>query len=76
MIETMIKLDKVGAASGFANLTPKIIGDVTLYSDKYVVNGKSIMGIYSLDLTKPIKMEIDGEIPDEVKEGMKRYIVD
>ena len=76
MIETMIKLDKVGAASGFANLTPKISGDVTLYSDKYVVNGKSIMGIYSLDLTKPIKMEINGEIPDEVKEGMKQYIVD
>lgn len=76
MVETIIKLDKVGAASGFANLTHKISGDVTLYSDKYVVDGKSIMGIYSLDLTKPIKMEIDGEIPDEVKEGMKRYIVD
>ena len=75
MVETIIKLDKVGAASGFANLIGKISGDVTLYSGKYVVDGKSIMGIYSLDLTKPIKMEINGEIPDEVKESMKQYIV-
>lgn len=75
MVETVIKLDKVVDASGFVNLTSKINGDVTLYSGKYVVDGKSIMGIYSLDLTKPIKMEIDGEIPDEVKKGMKQYII-
>lgn len=76
MVETVIKLDKVIDASRFVNLASKINGDVTLSSGRYVVDGKSIMGIYSLDLSCPIKMKIDGEIPDEVKAGMKKYIVE
>lgn len=76
MIETLIKLDKINAAADFVNLAYKVVGEVTLYSDRYIVNGKSIMGVYSLDLSKPIKMEVDGEIPDEVKAGMKKYIVE
>lgn len=74
MIETIIKLDKIGMPASFVNLTNKIEGDVTLYSGKYIVDGKSIMGIYSLDLSKPIKMEIEGDISDEVKRDMENYI--
>lgn len=74
MIETVIKLDKIGMPSSFVNLTNKIDGDVTLYSGKYIVDGKSIMGIYSLDLSTPIKMEIEGDIPEDVKRDMEKYI--
>ncbi len=75
MRELQIILDKVNAASKFANLAAKIQGEVTLYSGKYIVDGKSLLGIYSLDLSKPIKVEIEGDISDEVKEEMKDFLV-
>lgn len=74
MVETRIDLSKVADVNLFVNLASKCQNDVTLYSGKYIVDGKSLMGVFSLDLSKPIKMEIEGEIPDEVKEGMKQFI--
>lgn len=34
---------------------------ITLHSGKYVVNGKSILGVFSLDLSKPIDCDIEGD---------------
>lgn len=39
----------------------KIDSDVSLISGKYTVNAKSIMGIYSLDLSSPIDVQIEEE---------------
>ncbi|HAZ18763.1 MAG TPA: hypothetical protein DCY75_01150, partial [Clostridiales bacterium] len=36
-------------------------GDVDLSSGRYVVDGKSIMGIFSLDLLKPIEMTVSND---------------
>ena len=49
---------------------------MSVYSGRYIVSGKSIMGLYSLDLSKTIEVEFYGDIPDEVREGMKKFIVD
>lgn len=76
MIETRIILNKVSDINDFVNLAHMCTGDVTVYSGRYIVNGKSLMGIYSLNLSEPIKVEFHGDIPDEVKEGMKKFIVD
>jgi len=59
----------------FVNIVNKYEFDVDLSSGRYVVDAKSIMGIFSLDLSKPIKLEAhtdDGE--DFIKE-IEKFIV-
>ena len=38
--------------------------EVDVRSDRYLVNGKSIMGLFSLDLSKPVAVEVHGEDAD------------
>jgi hypothetical protein len=45
-------------------------------SGRYAVNAKSIMGLFGLDLSRPLKVEFYGNVPYEVKEGMKKFTVD
>lgn len=74
MKEVTIRLNSTTDIKEFVNLTNMCSGSVTAYSGKYVVDAKSVMGIFSLDLSTPIKIEIDGDIPDEVKTGMTKFI--
>ena len=76
MKEILVKLNSTTDIKDFVELTNVCEGNVTVYSGKYVVDGKSVMGIFSLDLSTPIKVEIDGAIPDKVKVGMKKFIAE
>ena len=49
--------------------------DIDLLSDRYVIDAKSIMGIFSLDLHKPIKMEIHSDDCEELILKLDKYIV-
>lgn len=53
-----ITLSSIGDVKDFVNIVSKYNYEVDLTSGRYVVDAKSIMGIFSLDLSKPIKMEI------------------
>lgn len=75
MIETKIKLDKFSDVHDFVKLCMMCPGDIWVSCGRWVVSGKSIMGMYSLDLSKDLSLEIDGEIPPEVREGMKKFII-
>ena len=75
MIEVAVKLNTTTDVSDFVNLCSKCVDDVSVYSGRYIVNGKSLMGLYSLDLSNVLKVEFYGDIPYEVKEGMKKFIV-
>ena len=55
-----ILLDNFTKIKKFVNITMNIEEPVTLHSGKYVVDGKSLLGIYSLDLTNPIEMVVGG----------------
>lgn len=50
--------------------------DVDLISGKYVVDAKSIMGIFSLDLSKPIQLEAQVKDASEFFEKIKQFIVE
>lgn len=71
-----ISLNEISNISEFVSLTSKCRDDVVVKSGNFAVNAKSIMGLYSLDLSKPVMVEFYGYIPCEVKEGMKKFIVD
>ncbi len=68
MTEKTIHLDGIQDVKKFVNTVSKYEFEVDLQSGRYAVDAKSIMGIFSLDLTKPIHMEIHSENTDAINE--------
>lgn len=58
MKRKMIMLKTINDVKAFVNSVVKCDFDVDLTSGRYTVDAKSIMGIFSLDLSKPLTMEI------------------
>lgn len=58
-----ISLNTIELVKRFCELVNQVKGDVIIESERYVINGKSIMGLFSLDLSKPLIMilELDNE---------------
>ncbi len=56
MLEKTIILKDFEAVKKFVDIANEKTYDIELLSGKYVVNAKSIMGVFSLDLTKPLVM--------------------
>ena len=56
-----IMLSKIDDVKEFVNIVNKYDFDVDLTSGRYVVDAKSIMGIFSLDLSKSIKVDVHGD---------------
>ena len=57
MVKRNIVLGNVANVQEFNRICGHMDFDVDLAQGKYLVDAKSIMGIFSLDLSKPIKME-------------------
>lgn len=75
MYKESIMLPDIETIKKFVEFANRFDVPVTLFSDKYVVNGKSIMGIFGLDLTKPVEVEIGENFPSEFKEQLKVFKV-
>ncbi|MBE6809539.1 MAG: HPr family phosphocarrier protein [Ruminococcaceae bacterium] len=56
MLEKTIILKNFEAVKKFVDIANEKPYDIELLSGKYIVNAKSIMGVFSLDLTKPLVM--------------------
>ena len=50
-------------------------GDMTLSNDKYKVDAKSIMGVFSLNLSAPVTLTVEGTMPVDVLEGIRQFEV-
>ena len=57
MYETTISLQAINDVKDFVNTVMLFNYDIDLVSGRYAVDAKSIMGIFSLDLSKPIKLQ-------------------
>lgn len=76
MKTVMISLNSIDKVKSFVNDISRFDYDFDLVSGRYVIDAKSIMGIFSLDLSKPIELNIHAEEgADEVVEKLKPYIV-
>ena len=73
-----ISLNSINKVKSFVNALSKYDADFVLASGRYVVDAKSIMGIFSLDLSKPIELQIDtGDASaDDIIKALEAYIVD
>ncbi len=71
-----ISLNSIDAVKSFVNTVTKYDSDFDLVSGRYVIDAKSIMGIFSLDLSKPIDLNIHAEgNAEEVLEVLKPYMM-
>ena len=72
-----ICLNSIEKVKSFVNDITKFDVDFDLVSRRYVIDAKSIMGIFSLDLSKPIDLSIhaDEEL-DSILNVLKPYIVE
>ena len=72
-----ISLNSIDKVKAFVNEITKFENDFDLVSGRYVIDAKSIMGIFSLDLSKPIELNIHSESnADEIISVLAPYIVD
>lgn len=69
-------LGSINDVKDFVNTVSKYDFDVDLTSGRYVVDAKSIMGIFSLDLSQPIKVEVHSDDCDAFIEEIKSFIVE
>jgi len=71
-----INLDSINKVREFVNTITKFNGDFDLVSQRYTIDAKSIMGIFSLDLSKPVQLDIhnDAEI-DAILAELKNFII-
>ncbi len=72
-----ISLNSIDKVKSFVNDVTRFDSDFDLVSGRYVIDAKSIMGIFSLDLSKPIDLNIhDTDKMAEIMKTLKSYIVD
>lgn len=71
-----LMLNSINDVKDFVNIVSKYDFDVDLTSGRYVVDAKSIMGIFSLNLSKPIKVEVHSDACDAFVDELSRFIVE
>ncbi len=75
MEEIKVKLGSIGAVKEFVALTNSYPFDIDLVSGRYAVDAKSIMGIFSLDLSKALTLVVhaDGAESEPFLEMAAKY---
>ena len=75
-VQISFDTDTLAKVKSFVNEVPKLDNEFDLVSGRYVVDAKSIMGIFSLDLTKPIALNIHtDENVDKILDSLKDYLI-
>lgn len=79
MKEFIIYLNTVERVNDFVKIVSKFEQDMDIIVGRYIIDAKSIMGIFSIDLTRPLTLRInsdDVDICKEIKEKLERFIVE
>ena len=77
MKSVKISLNSIDKLKAFVNEVTKFDSDFDLVSGRYVIDAKSIMGIFSLDLSKPIDLNIHNDAQaDTIVNALKPFIVE
>ena len=75
MQTAFIRLSTIQDIRNFVEIVSLTDVEVDLSSNRYVVDGKSIMGIFSLDLLNPIKMIVHSDDCPDLMEKLSHFIV-
>lgn len=75
MIRVMIKLQTIEQIKSLVQIASASPYDIDIASGRYVIDSKSILGIFSLDITKPMELIIHGENCEEILAQFEQFIV-
>ncbi|HBF86152.1 MAG TPA: serine kinase [Clostridiales bacterium] len=73
MKSVQISLQMASQVKTFVSIVQKYAYEIDLRSDRYVVDAKSILGIFSLDLSRPISVEIHSQDCDDLLAELKQF---
>lgn len=77
MTSAKIALKSIENVKHFINIVSRFEANMDLVRGRYIIDAKSIMGVFSLDLTQPVELRIfdDGEPPEEILMQLKDYVI-
>ena len=75
MRDFTIRLKSVNDVKDFVGIVNNFDYEVDLISGRYIVDAKSIMGIFSLDLLKPIRVEFDERETENLVSRLLPFVV-
>lgn len=76
MYSTSIMLSSIEAVKKFVTLTNSFDFPINLTTDKYKIDAKSIMGVFSLDLSKPVDIEVESDHADDFIAQLQQFKTD
>jgi phosphotransferase system HPr-like phosphotransfer protein len=65
-----VSIPSVQAVKEFVELNSRVHFDVDVGSDRFIIDGKSIMGLFSLNLSKPVTVSVQGEDKSPLEDYM------
>ena len=72
-----ISLNSIDKVKAFVNDISKYDFDFDLVSGRYVIDAKSIMGVFSLDLSNPVIVVVyDEKLGEGFKDAVKEFVVE
>ena len=77
MKKVQVSLNSIDKVKSFVRTIDEFENDFDLISGRYVIDAKSMLGIFSLDLSKPIELAIhaDADALDSILPVLEPYIV-
>ena len=75
MKEVEILLSLAENVKSVVNIVSRFDYEMDLQSGRHVVDAKSILGIFSLDLSKPVKLIIHSDDCEDILEAVKPFEV-
>lgn len=76
MRTVQVNINSIDKVKAFVNTVNNFNSDFDLVSGRFVIDAKSIMGIFSLDLSKPITLNIYNDDDATIMESLKPFIVE
>ena len=75
MTKVMVSLQAINDVKEFVNIVMRYDFDIDLVSGRYAVDAKSIMGIFSLDLSKPIELDAHTDDADKFLKDIDKFLI-
>lgn len=75
MTKTTVSLQAINDVKEFVNIVMRYDFDIDIVSGRYAIDAKSIMGIFSLDLSKPIELNAHTDDADAFLKDIDKFIV-
>ena len=75
MKSMQISLQMASEVKSFVSIVQNYTYDIELRSERYVVDAKSLLGIFSLDLSKPVTVEIHSNDCDDLVKELSQFSI-